>query len=449
MSNKQLTKQKISNDQIKQIMDLLLKHAKENGATDAMVSVNYDSGFSVDVRMREVETVAFHENKGVRLSVYIGNQKGSASGTDLSPEALNNLANIACNIARISAPDPCFGLPDRQLMSNAHPDLDLYYPWSITPPIAIKKALACEELALESDSRIFNSDGVQISTYDFCDGFANSYGSTGIVHSTRHGISCSLLAKDKDSVQRDYDYTTAIDPNCLLSIEHIAKSATERAINRLHGKKLKTQKIPVLFSSRIANTLFSHFINAINGNNLYKRNSFLLDSLNQEIFPKQLRIHEQPYLPKALGSSPFDGEGVPTRNNVFIENGKLLSYMLNSYSARRLGLTTTANANGVHNLTIDPTAGNFEDLLKLMNKGLLVTELMGQGVNILTGDYSRGASGFWVENGKIEYPVTEITIAGNLKEMFKNILAVGTDLNPNIATRCGSVLVAQMMVAGH
>jgi PmbA protein len=445
-SNSQALK---STRNLSELMHDVLARAQAKGATDAMVFVNQDNGFSVNVRMGEVDTVAFNENKGVSLVVYFGHRKGGASSTDISPSALETLVTAACDIAKVSAEDPCFGLPERELLRNQHPDLDLYHPWALNPPEAIKKAIACESHALALDKRISNSDGVHLSSYTFCNGFANSYGAEGIIQSSRHNISCSLIAKEGELMQRDYDYTTARNPDDLTPLESLAQSAVERTTSRLGAKKIKTQKIPVLFSSRVANGLFANFINAISGNNLYRKNSFLLDFIGKQIFPTGFKIYEQPYLLGALGSSPFDGEGVPTRNNVFVADGILRQYALSSYSARRLGSKTTANSGGVHNLTIDATAGNLPDLLQKMGKGLLVTELMGQGVNGLTGDYSRGAAGFWVENGLIQYPVEEITIASNLKDMYKAIIAVGNDINPNISTRCGSVLIEEMMVAGH
>ncbi len=438
-----------SANKLTELMHDVLARAKAHGATDAMVSVNHDSGYSVDVRMGVVETVAFNEDKGVSLVVYIGHRKGGASSTDTSATALDALVTAACDIARVSAADPCFGLADRDLMTTHYPDLDLYYPWEISPPEAIEKALACEAQALSLDKRITNSDGVSLSTYAFCNGFANTFGGEGIIHSTRHSVSCSLIAKKGETMQRDYDYTTARNPKDLNALERLAQSTVARTTSRLGAKQVKTQKVPVLFSSRISSGLLANFINAITGANLYRKNSFLMDSIGQQIFPAGFRIYEQPYLLRGLGSSPFDGEGVPTRDNTFVEDGIVRQYVLNSYSARRLGLQTSANSGGVHNLTIDATAGDLQQLLGKMDKGLLVTELMGQGVNILTGDYSRGAAGFWVEKGKIQYPVEEITIAGNLKAMFKAIVAVGNDINPNIATRCGSVLIEEMMIAGH
>ncbi len=437
-----------STKELTRLMNQVLEIARKEGATDAAVAVNNDRGFSVDVRMGEVETVAFSEDKGVGLTVYIGQQKGAASSTDTSPEALEALVRAACDIARVSAADPCFGLADKELMSKNHPDLDLYHSWNVTPQKAIEIALNCERHALSLDKRITNSDGVSVSSYESHHAYANTNGGEGYIYSTRHSISCSVIAKEGEEMQRDYDYTTVRNAKDLIDTDLIAQNAVERALSRLGSRQIETQVSPVIFSSRVSSGLISSFISAISGSNLYRKNSFLLDSVGQQIFPDFIRIYEQPHLPGALGSSPIDGEGVPTRPNILVENGRVVQYVLGSYSARRMGLKTTANSDGVHNLTVDSTAGSLSELLKTMGKGLLITELMGQGVNGITGDYSRGASGYWVENGEIQFPVDEITIAGNLKDMFKMILAVGNDINPNIPTRCGSILIEQMMVAG-
>lgn len=434
--------------ELTRLMNTVLEIAKKEGATAAAVAVNNDRGFSVDVRMGAVETVAFSEDKGVGLTVYIGQRKGAASSTDTSPAALEALVRAACDIARVSAEDPCFGLADKELMTKNHPDLDLYHPWDVTPQKAIEIALNCERHALALDKRITNTDGVSVSSYESHHAYANTNGGEGYIHSTRHGISCSVIAKDGEEMQRDYDYTTVRNARDLIDTDLIARNAVERALSRLGSRQIETQNSPVIFSSRVSSGLISSFVNAISGSNLYRKNSFLLDSIGQQIFPEYIQIYEQPHLPGALGSSPMDSEGVPTRANTLVENGRVVQYVLGSYSARRMGLKTTANGDGVHNLTVDPTAGGLSELLKTMNKGLLVTELMGQGVNGITGDYSRGASGYWVENGEIQFPVDEITIAGNLKEMLKMILAVGNDINPNIPTRCGSILMEKMMVAG-
>lgn len=431
------------------LMNKVLEIAHQEGATNACVAVNQESGFSTDIRMGEVETLAFHEAKGVGITVYFGQSQGGASSTDTSLTSLHSMVKAACDIAKVSAMDPCFGLADRELVEQGYPDLDLFHPWEITPTEAIDQAKLCEKEAMAFDKRITNSDGVNVSTYMFCNGYADTYGRQAVVKSSRHAISCSLIAQEGDSMQRDYDFSVARKPQFLLSAEHIAKNAAERAICRLGARKLKTQKAPVVFSSRLSSSIFGAFVGAISGSNLYRKNSFLLDSIGQQIFPSEIRIYEQPHLLQGLGSSPFDSEGVLTRNNILVNEGKVCQYVLGSYSARRLGLKTTANSGGVHNLTINATLdGGLEEVLQKMGTGLLVTELMGQGVNGLTGDYSRGAAGFWVENGFIQYPVEEITIAGNLKDMFRSIIAIGTDINPNSATRCGSVLIENMMIGG-
>ncbi|MBA2648503.1 MAG: metalloprotease PmbA [Legionella sp.] len=437
-----------STTEIKRLMDEVLDLAKRVGATDASVGINNDRGFSVDVRMGQVETVAFSEDKGVGLTIYIGKRKGSASSTDTTPAALKLLVQAAFDIAKVSAEDPCFGLADKECLTTAPADLQLYHPWDLNPEQAIELALDCEGHALSLDKRIMNSDGANASTYESHHGYANTAGVKDCVHSTRHSLSCSVIAKDGEEMKRDYEYSTVRNAKDLISPQFIASSAVERALSRLGSRKIKTQNLPVLLSSRVSSGLFGSFLSAISGSNLYRKNSFLMDSIGKQIFPECIRIYEQPHLLGALGSAAFDGEGVPTRANVFVEEGRVVQYALGSYSARKLGLKTTANSDGVHNLTVDATTGDLSALLKLLNTGLLVTELMGQGVNGLTGDYSRGASGYWVENGIIQYPVDEVTIAGNLKDMFQSIIAVGNDINSNIATRCGSVLIEKMMVAG-
>ncbi len=430
------------------LMDDVLKRAEAHGATDAAVSVNHDHGFGVEVRMGSIETVAFSEERGVSVAVYIEQRKGSATSSDTSDIALDAMVSAACDIAKVSAKDPCFGLPDKELIESDYPELDLYHPWALTPEEAGELALACETKALSLDKRIHNSDGASASSYNFCHGYANTRGFSGVVESSRHSLSCSLLAEEAGGMQRDYAYTTARLSDNLMNTDDLAALVAERTVSRLLPRKLDTQKIPVIFSSRVSSSLLSAFIQAISGSSLYRKHSFLLDSLGESIFPENITIYEEPHLLCGLGSSPFDAEGIITRPNVFIKDGVLQQYVLGSYSARKLGLQTTANSSGVHNLTVNPTAGGLDDLLKQMSRGLLITELMGQGVNGITGDYSRGASGFWVEDGKIQYPVDEITVAGNLKQMFQKIVAVGTDIEPSIATRCGSILIEEMTVAG-
>ncbi|MDF1677300.1 MAG: metalloprotease PmbA [Legionellaceae bacterium] len=433
---------------LEQLMETVLDRSRANGATDAAVSVNHDEGFGVDVRMGGIETVAFSEEKGVAVTVYIGQQKGSATSSDTSDAALDAMVAAACDIAKVSAKDPCFGLPDADLIEMQYPDLNLLHPWALSPEKAGELALACETKALGLDTRVHNSDGANVSTYSFCHGYANTRGFSGVIESSRHSLTCSLLAEANGSMQRDYAYTTARTPEKLMSGDDLAALAVERTVGRLSPRQLETQKVPVLFSSRVSSSLMGAFIQAISGSSLYRKHSFLLDSLGETIFPENMTIFEDPHLICGLGSSPFDGEGLITRPNVFIQDGVLQQYVLGSYSARKLGLKTTANSSGVHNLTVKPTAGDLDELIQTMHRGLLVTEMMGQGVNGITGDYSRGAAGFWVEDGKVQYPVDEVTVAGNLKDMFRRIVAVGADINPSISTRCGSILIEEMTVAG-
>ncbi len=440
-----------STDELQSMLLDILKRAKKIGASDAVVGINLDSGFSVDVRMGEVETIAFSEDSSVGITVYIGKAKGSASSSDTSMPALDAMVAAAYEIAKVSASDPCFGLPDPEPHAPVHRDLDLVHAWQITPEEAIAQTLECEAHARSLDQRIVNSDGVNLATYQFCLGHADSQGFLGMMEASRHSVSCSLVAKNANSqtMQRDYDYTTARSPQDLVSLEALAEGAVARTVSRLDARKMSTQKVPVLFSSRLAGGLFGSFISAISGHNLYRKNSFLLDSLGQQLLPETLQIYERPWLRRGLGSALFDGEGVATRSNVIVKDGMLQQYVLSSYTARKMGLKTSANQGGVFNLTVDATDGDLDAMLQKMDRGLYVTELMGQGVNILTGHYSRGAFGFWVENGQIQYPVEEITIAGNLKDMLSNIVAVGSDVNPNSSTSCGSVLVSEMMIAGN
>ncbi|MCH9715753.1 MAG: metalloprotease PmbA, partial [Gammaproteobacteria bacterium] len=337
---------------LEQRMDDILQRARVHGATDAAVSVNHDQGFGVDARMGQVETVAFSEEKGIAVTVYIGQQKGSATSSDTSDAALDAMVTAAYDIAKVSAKDPCFGLPDVDLINMYYPALDLLHPWSITPEAAGELAVVCEAKALGVDKRIHNSDGVSISTYTFCHGYANTRGFTGIIDGSRHSLSCSLLAEEASGMQRDYAYTTARKASDLMNSDDLAVLAANRTIARLSPKQLETQKVPVLFSARVASGLIGSFIQAVSGSSLYRKHSFLLDSLGQAIFPDNINIFEAPHLLGALGSSPFDGEGIITRPNVLIKDGVLQQYVLGSYSARKLGLKTTANSSGVHNLTV-------------------------------------------------------------------------------------------------
>jgi len=438
-----------SSKEVGYLLQEVLEKASKMGVTAAAVSANFNRGFSVEVRMGEVDTVEFNEDKGISVSVYSGQRVGQASSTDTSSESIERIIQSALDIAKVSAVDPCFGLADKQLMSRNQADLDLYHPWDMTPEKAIKTAIECEHEALSYDKRIINSDGVGVSTTQSCFGYANTHGAFGVQLGTHHSLSCAVMAQENNKNQRDYDYSTGRIGANLASISQIAQQASQRTIERLNAQKIKTQKAPVIFSNRLSSGFINHFIQAISGGNLYRKSSFLLDSLGKQLFPKWMNIYEQPFLKQELGSACFDGDGVSTRENKIVQEGCLRQYVLGTYSARRLGMETTANASGVHNLTIDSNEpGGLNELLKTMHTGLLVTELMGQGVNGLTGDYSRGASGFWVENGQIAFPVEEITIAGQLRSLFNNIIAIGSDVNPNYATKCGSLLIEKMTIAG-
>ena len=433
---------------LQEAMTKILSMAKQKGATEAEVMSGIDSGFSVDVRLGDTEKVEFSHDKSIGVTVFIDKCKGSASTSDMSDSSLAMIVDKAIDIAKVSASDECFGLADKSLMAIDYPDLSLNHPWDLNTEQAIKLGQECEALAMQKDKRIVNSEGASVSSYQFTRGYANSNGFLGEVLSTRHSLSCILVAQDDKGMQRDYDYTTARRSEYLMSIDRLAMSAADKTLARLNARKIKTQQLPVLFSAQIASTLIGSFISAISGGNLYRKNSFLVDGLGLQVFPEFVQIHEQPHLLTALGSSPYDGDGLLTRNNQFIADGKLVNYVLGTYTARRLGMESTANSGGVNNLTVDDTGQDFKQLVSSMHKGIIVTELMGQGINITTGDYSRGAAGFWVENGEILYPIDEFTIAGNLQTMFKQISAIGTDIDTRKSTRCGSILIDNMMIAG-
>lgn len=427
----------------------ILAEAAKQGASSAEVGIGINKGFSVTSRMRETETIEYHQDKMIDVTVFFGKRSGSASLSDIRPEAIESAVAAACNIAKVTDEDPFAGLAERSLLAFDYPSLDLSHPWPITVPEAIEKTLECETKALAFDKRISNSEGVTLTTSDVWNVYGNSHGFIGLYPLTRHEMSCVLIAKQKDEMQRDYYYTLGCDPAFLDSTDLIAKKAAERTISRLGARSLKTCRVPVIFLNEEARGFLGHFVAAISGGNLYRKSSFLLDQLGKKIFPEFINIKEEPHKMKGLGSAPFDDNGVATRGNVFIEKGILKNYSLGVYSARKLGLQTTGNAGGVHNLSITTGHKELSELIKTMHKGLLVTELMGQGVNLITGDYSRGASGFWVENGEIQYPVQEITIAGNLKELYARIVEVGSDIDTRGNIQTGSILVENMMVAGE
>ncbi len=427
----------------------ILALAKDKGATQAEVALSYDKGLSVTTRLREVETVEFNQDKGVGVTVYVGQRRASVSSSDTSKAAIEKVVERALEIAKVSDEDKCYGLADKELLSDTYPSLDLYHPWDMDALKAIELAKECEDIALTQDKRIVNSEGSSVGSYQFLRFYANTNGFHGCYTTTRHTRSCVLLGEDAKGLQRDYDYTTARNSDDLCNSQTLAQNAVDKTLKRLNAQKITTRKAPVIFKNDVSSTILSALISAISGGNIYRRSSFLLDHIDKTIFPSRYDVYEEPHLPGALGSAPYDGEGVLTRNNRFVEAGVLKSYCLGSYSARRLGLQTTANAGGVHNLAIKHDDLSFDEMLKKMDTGLVVTELMGQGTNIVTGDYSRGAQGFWVENGEIQFPVEEITIASNLKDMFSHIVAIGNDIDRRKATRCGSILLEEMTIAGQ
>lgn len=426
----------------------LLDEAKHRGATSAEVGAGLNIGLSTTVRMGDVETISFHREKGAQITVYFDQQKGSASTSDTSEDALREAVLAACHIAKYTSPDEFSGLADQELLATDFPDLDLDHPWGLAPNEAIALAKACEDRARAFDARIVNSDGASVNTSQGVSVYANSDGFIGTSRGTRHGLSCVLIAQDNEKMQRDYWYTTARAKEDLQAAEAVADLAAARTLKRLGARSVATCKVPVLYEAPVASGLFSTFLGAISGGNIYRKSSFLLDHLQQQVFSPVVTLTERPHLLRGLGSSVFDAEGVATVDREIVTDGVLNNYLLGSYSARKLGMTSTGNAGGVHNLVVKTSDYDFQAMLKQLDTGLLVTELMGQGVNMVTGDYSRGAGGFWVENGEIQYPVDEITIAGNLKDMFINILSIGNDVDHRGNILTGSVLVGEMTLAG-
>ena len=426
-----------------------LEFAKKRGASDAEVEVSAAIGQSVTVRHGEVETVEYNRDKGLGITVYFGQRRGNASTSDLSVEAVERTVDAACAIARHTAEDDAAGLPDAgQLFKGDAPDLDLFHPWGLTVEEAIEIARRTEGAALAVDKRITNSEGGTVSAYDTDFILANTRGFLSGYPSSKASISVGVVAEDAKGMQRDYWFATHRDPQRLDSPELIGRIAGERAVRRLGGRRLPTTEAPVLFDANIAGSLIGHFVSAASGSSLYRRSSFLLDRLGSPVFSPVVQIVEEPHLPGEIASSYYDAEGVTTRSRGIIAAGVLEGWFLSTYSARKLGLETTGNAGGNHNLIVKPGALDLEGLVKRMGRGLLVTDLMGQGVNTVTGDYSRGASGFWVEGGEIRFPVEEITIAGSLLDMFKGIEAVGRDVLVRGSKQNGSILVDRMTIAG-
>lgn len=430
-----------------------LELAKKLGADGAEVAMSRQQGLSVNTRLGEVENVEFTSDGALGITVYKEGRKGSASTADLSEKALAQTIEAAVNIAKYTSVDDCSGLADKSCLAMSPQDLDLFHPKALTTEQAIALAKECEDTALSYDERITNSDGATLASFEGFKVYGNSNGQLVGYPSTRHSLSCVMIASKDDDMQRDYAYTVNRDFNAMEAAVHIGQQSAIEAISRLGAHKLSTSKVPVMFRADIANTIFGHFIAAISGGNLYRKSSFLMDSLGKQVFPEFLTINERPHIKKALASSAFDSEGVATHDREIIKAGALETYLLTSYSARKLGLQTTGHAGGIHNwqlrLADNGQGGDFDAMLKTLGTGLLVTELMGQGVNVVNGDYSRGAAGFWVENGEIAYPVAEITIAGKLQDMFAGIVAIGNDIDMRGSIQTGSIIINEMQVAGN
>src|SRR6204780_2665811 len=437
-------------DDLESIIERALEEARARGATQAEAAVSQDSGLSVGVRLGEVETLEHQRDRSMGITVYFGHRKGSASTADLSPEAVRATVAKACSIARFTAEDASSGLADAELMARSPPDLELYHPWNVTADRAIEIAKSCESAALRFDARINNSEGASVSTHQGLHVYGNTHGFVGGYPTTSHTVSCVVLAGTGEDMQRDYWYSTSGEWPALQDPEAIGRESARRTIARLGPPKPSPRRAPVLFAAEMARSLIGHFSAAIRGSSQYRQSSFLLNAAGQQVFPPGFSIAERPHIAKAMGSAPFDEEGVATRDRELVADGVLTGYILSSYSARRLGLTTTGNAGGAHNLVVAPNAaGGLPAMLARLGGGLFVTELMGQGVNAVTGDYSRGAAGFWVEGGAIQYPVAEITIAGNLRDMLKGIAAVGDDVDERGGVRTGSILLGEMTIAGE
>ena len=435
-------------ERLSDIASRMLDRARAAGASQADVTCNEDAGLAVNVRMGEVETVEATRDRGISVTVYFGQRKGSASTADLREDSLAATVAQACAIARHTEEDPAAGLADAALMARDVGEFDQWHPRAFDAARAIDTALACEAAGRDMDTRIANSDGASANANASISVYANSHGFLGAERSTSYSVGCALIAGSGDGMQRDHWYDIALAEADLQAPEAIGRKAAERTLARMQPRQLPTGQVPVLFAAEMARSLVGAYISAVSGGALYRKASFLLDSIGSQVFPDWFGIAELPFLPRGFRSAAFDGEGVATRESPLVEGGRVTRYVLGSYSARKLGLQTTANAGGVHNLQVAANAGDLASLVAGMGRGLLVTELMGQGVNPITGDYSRGAAGFWVEGGQVAYPVDGITIAGNLRQMFAAIEAVGSDVDQRSHVRTGSILVGRMTVAG-
>ncbi|WP_442514045.1 metalloprotease PmbA [Pseudomonas promysalinigenes] len=429
-------------------VEAIIAEARKQGASACEVAVSLEQGLSTTVRQREVETVEFNRDQGFGITLYVGQRKGSASTSASGPEAVRETVAAALAIAKHTSEDECSGLADAALMARDIPDLDLYHDWGIEPEKAVEMALTCEAAAFDADPRILNADGTTLNTHQGCRVYGNSHGFIGGYASTRHSLSCVMIAEGEGQMQRDYWYDVNRQGNLLADPRSIGIRAAQRAASRLGARPVATCEVPVLFSAELAGGLFGSFLSAISGGNLYRKSSFLDGAIGQRLFPSWLTLDERPHIPRALGSAAFDADGLATYAKPFVDNGELVSYLLGTYSGRKLGLPSTANAGGVHNLYVTHGVEDQAALIRRMGRGLLVTELMGHGLNMVTGDYSRGAAGYWVENGEIQHAVQEVTIAGNMKDMFQQIVAIGCDLETRSNIHTGSVLIERMTVAG-
>ena len=421
--------------------------AQRAGCT-AAVSINAGNGLSVGVRGGEVETLEYHRDKSLAVTVYQGKRKGTATTTDFAPDAVAETVAAAVRIATDAEPDEYAGLIDPALLAREFPALDLDHPWDIEPEAAIALALECEAAARDAHREVSQVDEAAVSSYRGLHAYADSQGFTGVYRASRHGQSCTVVGSREGAMQRGYWFTTARRASDLEAPDAVGRRAAARTGAKLGARKMKTRKAPVLFENRLATGLIGNLVSAVSGPNLYREASFLRDAMGQQLFPDFVTIDEQPHLPRALGSAPFDAEGVATRRRLLVDRGVLQGYVLDGYSARRLKMAPTGHAGGIHNLIVSDQGLDLDALLRQMGTGLLVTDLMGFGVNLLTGDYSRGAAGFWVEGGAISHPVEEITIAGNLRDMFRNIVTAGSDLERRGSIQCGSLLLEQMTIAG-
>ncbi len=434
---------------LKALAQQVLDYAAKAGATACEVDVSEGFGQSITVRRQAVDTIEYNRDKGLGITVYLGQRRGHASSSDFSEHAMQATVDAALAIARFTAEDDCAGLPDASLLAKKSMNLDLFHPWDVSVEQAIDIAARCEQAAFDVSPLIKNSEGASVSAQQSQFISANSLGFMDGFATTRHYVSCSVIAGEGDDMQRDDWYVSERDAALFKDPAAIGDYAARRALSRLGARKLSTRKCPVIFEAPLATGLIGNYVYAVSGGSLYRKTSFLLDSLGKQIFPDFMQISERPHLKGAMASSPFDDDGVATKNREVVKNGHVEGYFLSTYSARKLGMQTTGNAGGSHNLLVKSGKHNLDGLLREMGKGLLVTELLGQGVNYVTGDYSRGAAGYWVENGKIAYPVHEITIAGNLKQIFADIAEIGTDTVARGSKQIGSVLIDRMTIAGN